>query len=32
MDGGSARVRVSGSRRATLIGPTVHLGDHTVDA
>ena len=32
MDGGSARVRVSASRRATLIGPTVHLGDHTVDA
>ena len=32
MDGGDARVRVSADRRATLIGPTNHLSDHTVTA
>lgn len=32
MDGGDARVRISADRRATLVGPTVHLGDHTVQA
>jgi diaminopimelate epimerase len=32
MDGGDARVRVSVDRRATLIGPTNHVSDHTVTA
>ena len=32
MDGGSARVRVTADRRATLIGPTNHLSTHTVSA
>ena len=32
MDGGEARVSISADRRATLTGPTVHLGDLTVHA
>jgi len=32
MEGGDARVRISAGRRATLVGPTVHLGRHTVHA
>ena len=32
MEGGDARVRISAGRRATLTGPTVHLGQHTVRA
>lgn len=32
MDGGVARVRIDDNRRATLVGPAVHIADITVDA